>query len=228
MNSWGPQQPVCVIDKPKTIAIFGAGGFGREVAMLIEQINQVRPEWDLVGYFDDDKPVGVSINQYQVLGGLQKLNTWPEKLAVVFALGHPKVNAEVVNKLQNPKIYFPILVHPTVIMGSSKHVTIGQGSIICAGSIITTNVHIGRHVILNLSCTVGHDAVIGDFCSFMPGCNISGEVTIGSGSFWGTGAKMINRKKVGAYTVIGAGAVVTTDIPGHSTAVGVPAKVIKR
>lgn len=219
---------MCVVDKPKAIAIFGAGGFGREVALLIEQINQVQPKWDLVGYFDDNKPVGIRIDQCQVLGGLKELNSWPEKLAVVFALGNPKVKADVIDRLQNTNLYYPFLVHPSVIMGNLKHVTIGEGSIICAGSIITTNIHIGRHVILNLSCTVGHDTFIGDFCSFMPTCNISGEVTIGSGCFWGTGAKIINRKKVGEYSVVGAGAVVTTDIPAHTTAVGIPAKVIKR
>lgn len=209
------------------IAVFGAGGFGLEVAMLIEQINAVQRRWCMVGFFDDGIPKDSEVNDWAVLGGLSDLNAWPTSLAVVFALGMPKVKQAVIEKVGNPRLTYPVLVHPSVICGSPRHVRIGEGTIICAGTIITTNIEIGRHVILNLACTVGHEANIGDYCSFMPSCNISGEVTVGKASFWGTGAKTINRRRIGAYTVIGAGAVVTTDIPDHVTAVGVPARVVQ-
>jgi serine acetyltransferase len=75
---------------------------------------------------------------------------------------------------------------------------------------------------------VGHEANIGDYSAFMPTCNISGEVQIGGGNFWGTGVKIINRCTVGENVVIGAGAVVIADVPDNVTAVGVPAKVKKR
>ena len=42
----------------KQIAIFGAGGFGMEVAMLVEHINEAKPTWDLIGFFDDGEPKG--------------------------------------------------------------------------------------------------------------------------------------------------------------------------
>lgn len=209
------------------IAVFGAGGFGLEVAMLIEQINTKVPCWDLIGFFDDGKPHGAQINHWSVLGGLDELNAWREPLALVLALGKPATKAAVVNKIENDNVWYPILVHPTVIVGPAEYVEIGEGSIICAQTIITTNIEIGRHVILNLSCTVGHETSIGDFSSFMPTCNISGEVRIGEGSFWGTGAKVINRITIGENTIVGAGAVVTSDIPPNATAVGVPARVIK-
>lgn len=215
--------------KPKpSIAILGAGGFGREVSVLIEQINQVAPKWDLIGYFDDNIRPGTSINRYPVIGGLNELNHWPEKLAVIISIGTPKTKAGIVHRLHGSQLWYPVLIHPSVIMGSSSSVSIGSGSIICAGAIITTNIRIGRHVTLNLSCTVGHDCDIGDYCSLMPACNISGEVRVGRGSFLGTGAKVINQKKVGEHSVIGAGAVVTTDIPANVTAVGVPAKILQR
>ncbi len=213
--------------KDNSIAVFGAGGFGLEVAMLIEQINAAVPgRWRLVGFFDDGKQVGALVNDLPVLGGLRELNAWPTPLAVVFALGMPGVKKAVVEKVDNDRLTFPVLMHPSVICGP-KFVAIGAGSIICAGTIITTNVNIGRHVILNLACTVGHETEIGDYCSFMPTCNISGEVKIGPSSFWGTGAKIINRKNVGSHTVIGAGAVVISDIPDNVTAVGVPARPVQ-
>ena len=210
------------------IAVFGAGGFGLEVAMLIEQINAVNPRWDMMGFFDDSKPPDALVDEWPVLGGFRELNEWPTPLSVVFAIGNPGVRKSVIEKVSNPNVTYPVLIHPLAICGPSRYVRIGEGSIVCAGTIITTHIHIGRHVVLNLSCTVGHESRIGDFSAFMPTCNISGEVHIGQASFWGTGAKVINRRKVGDHTVIGAGAVVTTDIPAYATAVGVPARVVER
>jgi sugar O-acyltransferase (sialic acid O-acetyltransferase NeuD family) len=209
------------------IAIFGAGGFGLEVAMLIEQINDIETRWDLIGFFDDAEELGPAINGYPLLGNLKTLNNWEGNLSIVFGLGISKTRKMVVDRITNTRIDFPTLIHPSVIMGNPKYLEIGDGGIICAGTIITTNIRIGRFVTLNLACTVGHETVIGDFCSFMPACNISGEVTIRNVSFWGTGAKIINRCSVGESTTIGAGAIVVSDIPDHATAVGVPAKVIK-
>ena len=139
----------------KDIAIFGAGGFGLEVAMLTEQINAASPSWNMIGFFDDGMSVGNRINDYQLQGGVDALNAWPEPLGVAFALGIPQTRQAVVKKLNNGNRY-PTLIHPSVIMGASRYVEIGEGGIICAGTIITTNIHIGRFVILNLACTVGH------------------------------------------------------------------------
>jgi sugar O-acyltransferase (sialic acid O-acetyltransferase NeuD family) len=210
------------------IAIYGAGGFGMEVAALIEQINNARYQWELIGFFDDAIPQGTFVNDYPVLGGMTDLNAWPSKLAMVLAIGTPKTKREVFNRIINPKINYPVLVHPSVIIASPKYVTLGEGSVICAGSILTTNIAIGRHVLINLACTVGHQSVIGDFSSLMPTCNVSGEVTVGESSFWGTGAKIINRKRVGDHTTIGAGAVVIDDVPDRTTVVGVPAREVEK
>lgn len=212
----------------KEIAIFGAGGFGLEVAMLIEQINAVSHKWELIGFFDDGEPRGKIINAYPVLGGVESLNQWNYDLLLVLALGIPKTKKYVLGKIHNEKISYPVVIHPSVITGNKKYLTIGEGSIICAGTIITTNVSIGRHVILNLACTVGHETEIGDFSSFMPTCNISGEVRIGERNFWGTGAKVINKKVIGHNVIVGAGSVIVEDIPDNVKVAGVPARVIKK
>ena len=210
----------------KKIATIGAGGFGREVKMLIDHINKESNEYEFIGYFDDGVIPNELVNGCPVLGEVNDLNDIDQDLQVVVAIGSPIVKKKILEKIINPFISFPVLIHPSVIVGNDN-IYIGEGSIICAGSIITTDVSIGKHVILNLCCTVGHDTRINDFCSFMPSVNISGEVNIHECVYVGTGAKIINQLEVGTGTIIGAGAVVSRNLPPNCTAVGIPAKPIK-
>lgn len=207
----------------KKIVIVGAGGFGREVEMLLEQINSVALEWEFLGFVDDQVPAGTKIGSAKVLGSIAILSALVD-VYVVLAIGNPLVKAKIVSLLPKKQQY-ATLIHPNVLIG--KRVEIGEGSIVCAGTIITTDIKIGQHVILNLSCTVGHDTEIGHYCSFMPSINISGEVVIENGVYVGTGAKIINQLTIGKETIVGAGAVVSKSLPDRCTAVGIPAKPIK-
>lgn len=209
------------------IAIFGVGGFGREVLALIKDINKVTPTYRIVGFFDDGHEKGEMVNGYPVLGKTQELNQWPTELSVAISIGNPEIKKRVIDKISNPNVNYPTLIHPNVIIGDCDYVKIGKGCIICAGNMITTNIEIGNFVILNLGCTVGHDTIIKDYAAFMPSCNISGEVLIEEGVYCGTGVKIINQTSIGEYATIGAGAVITKPIPSRCVAVGVPAKVVK-
>jgi sugar O-acyltransferase (sialic acid O-acetyltransferase NeuD family) len=208
------------------IVIVGAGGFGREVKMLIDQINKVENKFNFLGYYDDGFLKGMDVNNFKVLGGISDLNLQKEPIAVAIAIGAPETKKRIVEKLTNPLLNFPKLIHPTVII-SDDFVTIKEGVIICAGTIITCNVEIRKFVILNLMCSVGHDTIIEEYASFMPSVNISGEVLIRKEVYVGTGAKIINQLEIGENTIIGAGAVVSKSIPANCTAVGIPAKPIK-
>ncbi len=211
----------------KDIAIFGVGGFGREVLTLIKDLNKFGSEYNFVGFFDDGYEKGEIHNGYPVLGGINELNAWSTDLAIVVAIGSPMIKKKILDKIVNPLIDYPTLIHPSVLIGDEEYVEIGRGCIICAGNIITTNIIIEDFVILNLYCTVGHDTIIKKYAAFMPSVNISGEVVIGEGVYCGTGAKIINQLEIGENTIIGAGAVVAKSLPAFCTAVGVPAKPIK-
>lgn len=208
------------------IAIYGAGGFGREAKWVLDDINKYCLQWDFIGHFDDDFSAVTKVDSKFFLGGMDTLNQWEEPIFIIIAVGNPIVKRSIIQKIKNQHIQFATLIHPLAIIGPTE-VHIGEGSVICAGNIITTDVQIGRHVLLHSGCTVGHDAVIGDYCSFMPSVNISGEVNIGEAVYAGTGAKIINRIDIGNETIIGAGAVVIRSLPSRCTAVGVPAKSIK-
>ncbi|GCD77318.1 transferase [Thermaurantimonas aggregans] len=210
------------------IAIFGAGGFGREVELLINDINAHSvSSYNLIGYFDDKFQPGTLFNGYPILGGIKELNAWSDDLALVLAVGNSLTRKRIYSEILNKNITYPSLIHPRATV-NIKYNFIGKGVVICEGTILTCNIHIGDFVLINLQCTVGHDAAIESFASLMPGVNVSGNVKINSAVFIGTGAKIINNVEIGENSIIGAGAVVSKNIPANCTAVGVPARPLNK
>ena len=208
------------------LVIYGAGGAGREIAQLVEDINGREPQWTVLGYLSDDAGLhGQVVGDLPVLGGADWLRSRAAPIAVAIGVGNPAMKRRLVGRGRASSVTFPMLVHPTVTMG--RRVTIGEGSIVCAASVITVDIRIGAFVLVNHNCTITHDAVLGDYTTLAPGVNVSGNVTVGDGSDLGTGAKVIQGVSIGEWSIVGAGAVVSRDLPANVTAVGVPAKVIK-
>lgn len=211
----------------KDLIIIGASGFGREVAWLVERINKTDPTWTLLGFMDDNESLqGKTVNHYPMLGKTEDVARFPDAYFVC-AVGASKIRERIIERVKthNPSIRFGTVIDPSVEM--SDLVTIGEGTIICAHTIITVNISIGSHVIINLDCTIGHDAILHDYVTLYPSVNVSGITEIGRCSELGTGMQIIQGKTVGDYSIVGAGAVVVKDIPSRCTAVGSPAKPIK-
>lgn len=208
------------------ILIFGAGGFGREVQWLIERINQKELTWEIEGYLDDGVAPQTKINGYKVLGGMDKLKEYDSTMAVVVAIGSASIREKIATEIKKiGEFQFPNLIDPDVQM--SQFVSMGEGNIVCAGNILTVNIRLEDFVILNLSCTVGHDAVLESFVTVYPGVNISGNVCVGRRTELGTGSKIIQGITLGNDAIIGAGAVVVRPIPSDCVAMGIPAKPVK-
>ena len=211
----------------KDLVIVGASGFGREVAWLVERINQKEATWKILGFVDDNNEIqGKLINGYKVIGKTNSLIGYSDAYYVC-AVGVSKTRKAIIERIKGimPDIKFATLIDPSVEL--SNLVNIGEGTIICAHTILTVNIEIGCHVIINLDCTVGHDAVLKDFVTLYPSVNVSGATEIGRCSELGTGMQIIQGKTIGDNSIVGAGAVVVKDIPANCTAVGSPAKPIK-
>ena len=212
------------------LIILGAGGFARETAWLVERINDKKftNQWNLLGFLDDDQELwGKSPDegQVKVLGPVDTCRDYKDAWFVC-AVGGARTRRNIIQRVKSLGVKnFAILLDPDAIL--SGRVRVGDGSIICAHTIITVDVTIGEHTILNLDCTVGHDAVLHDFVTLYPSVNVSGSTKLGECVEMGTGSQIIQGKKIGEDTIIGAGSVVVKDIPANCTAVGVPAVPIK-
>ncbi|HVQ34984.1 MAG TPA: acetyltransferase [Candidatus Bathyarchaeia archaeon] len=210
----------------RPLAIYGGGGFGREVLQLVRDINRREATWDCRGFIVDRALVKTpTIQGLPVLGDVSWLTDHPD-VQVVIAIGSSADRRKVARRIAGGgRTQFATLVHPMAWVGD--HVALGPGTVLCAGTLVTTDIRIGDHVHVNLGATVGHDAVLEDFVTVNPGVHISGNVTVSEGVELGTGSVIVPKCAIGAWSIVGAGSVVTKPLPADTTAVGAPARVIK-
>ncbi len=205
--------------------ILGAGGLAKELGAYVKHINS---DFMLAGFFDDIK-TGVVNNLGAILGSIQQVNDLETGNNLLLGVGLPSQKSQILSRIQNSKTFnFPYFIQPNVFIADQWTVKIGKGSVIGAGSSLTTLIDIGNHVLINLNCTIGHDVKIGNYSSIMPGAHISGSVTIGETVLIGSGAMILQGVTIGDHAIIGAGAVVTKDVEDGHTVVGVPAKLLHR
>jgi len=213
--------------KKEKIAVYGASGFGRELVWLIQDCKI----YEVVCFIDDNiEKQGSILNGVRIFSLEQAYKKY-RNAKIVGGVGIPKIREKLINKAAKLGFNFETIIHPKIYR--SKWIKIGLGTVICAGNILTTNITLGKHVQINLDCTVGHDVIMGDFTTLAPGVHVSGWVHFGKRVYVGTGAVIINGTEnkpitIGDDSIIGAGAVVTKSIPSGVTAVGVPARVIKK
>lgn len=212
----------------KDIAIFGAGGFGKEVACLLRLINRNNPTWNLIGFFDDNQSLwDTELGYGKVLGGMDTLNKWKTPLSLIIAIGVPQTMKIVVEKIFNPIIDFPNIVAPSVIFLDEETIKMGKGNVICSSCLISCNVTLGDFNILNGFIPVGHDTVIGNYNVIMPSTNISGGVNIGEKNFFGVKSTILQYVKIGNDVRVGAGSVVMRNTKDGGLYMGNPATKVK-
>ena len=194
--------------------IIGIGGFGKEIFWSLSQ----QERQNLMFFVDDNYYKEGSAN----ILPLSKFD--PYEYEVVVAIADSTTRERIVNSLPPETKYFTH-IHPSVQIHGDD-VVIGEGSIICAGTIITCNVNIGKHTHLNLITTVGHDCEIGDYFTTAPGVQISGNEKIGKRVYFGTRSCIKQKLKVCDDVIIGMNSGVVKDITNPGTYIGTPAKKI--
>jgi sugar O-acyltransferase (sialic acid O-acetyltransferase NeuD family) len=203
------------------LVVVGAGGHGREMLDVVRAINSSNPTFEILGFVDDGHPDPSLLERLEApfLGPTSEL----EKLgaAYVIGVGMPQPRKRIDRQLSALGLEPAVLIHPMASIGAD--VELGPGTVVCAHASITTHVRTGRHVHLNLGARVAHDSVVEDYGTLLPNATVSGDVSLREGVMLGTNSSVIQGLTVGAWTVVGAGAVVIRDLPGGVAAVGVPA-----
>ncbi len=212
----------------RPLLIYAAGGTGREIAAWAGRASWRGESFEPVGFVDDSAEPGARVHG---------LGAWPlaeaavrhRGAAVIATVGDSRLRERLIAAAEAAGLVSaPPLIHPGVEIDLA-HVQLAPGVVICPGGVVTTDISIGRHTQINVNCTVTHDTVIGAFVTLSPGTQLSGTNQLGDHVFLGTGAVTVNGHpghplRIGAGSVVGAGAVVTRDVPPGVTVVGVPAR----
>jgi acetyltransferase EpsM len=206
----------------KKLILVGGGGHGK----VVLDVMSAQGEYELAGV-GDDKYTHYSWQHGIPHGPVADMIKMLEHddYYLIIAIGSNRNRHAVKNRIGLPEAKYAVLIHPKAIIGSE--VTIGKGSVIMPGAIINYGAHIGQHCIINTGSIIEHENAIGSFVHVSPSASLGGDVTIEDGAHIGLGAKVIEGRRIGSWSTLGAGAVAITDIPQQCTAVGVPAKLIK-
>jgi sugar O-acyltransferase (sialic acid O-acetyltransferase NeuD family) len=196
--------------------IIGAGGFGREIYWSLSPIERINTVFFVDDEYWNDKDENVlPLSQFE-----------SDKYEIIVAIGDPLIREKIVKKLPKGTKFFTH-IHPSVII-LGEDVSIGDGSVICAGTIITTNIKIGKHAHFNLHTTVGHDTIIGDFITTAPGVKISGNCNIGNRVYLGTNSSIREKINICDDVTIGLNSGVVKHITENGVYVGTPIKKISK
>lgn len=211
----------------KKLVLYGAGGFAREAAFMVERINKVTPTYDLLGFVVDKQYYvpGKVINGYPVVGSGDWLVEHKDEVVCTCVVGEPpKARERIQEKFEALDVKFETLISPDVELHES--VKIGDGCIICRGTNFTIDIEVGKGTLINERSGVGHDARIGNYCCIYGGCAINGHVTIGNRAKIGGRSYFCPKVKIGDDATVAAGSVVFTNVKAGRHVLGNPAKRI--
>ncbi|TFB66756.1 acetyltransferase [Cryobacterium sp. Hz7] len=210
------------------LVVVGAGGFGREVLDIVDALNRAAETvvFEIIGVLDANPSAEnlgrLSARSVRYLGTESAWRETGSRAQYLIGVGNPAARQEIDKAFTALGLTAATVVHPAATTGSSF--TVGQGSVLCGGVQVSTNVTLGRHVHLNPNSIIGHDSVLNDFVSINPSATISGDVRIGPRSLVGAGAVVLQGLCIGADTVVGASACVTRGVGDRSVVKGIPAR----
>lgn len=209
----------------KDIYILGAGNMARETYYICQDLGLSKNiRGFLVESYKISRQKPDKLYGKKIIYG-EAITDIPKSSLLIGAIGSAK-RRRWIEELEKKNYKFTTIVHPSVSLW--KGVEIGMGCIISKGAVLTCDIKIGRHTIININSNINHDCVLEDFVTIGPGSHIGGNVRIGKESWIGIGTTVIHNIRIGKGCFIAAGSVVVKDIPDFTLAMGVPAKPVRR
>jgi len=211
-----------------SLVVYGAGGLGREVALLVRAAIAAGADWNFIGFLDDqdqgevlDSPILGGLDAISSLSGAGQLN-------IVVAIGSSRALGVVARAVRDTgaNVAFPNIAHPSATV-AWEYVESGVGNVVCAGARLN-NAQIGSHNIINMNTVLGHDCVLGSRNLISPSATLNGEVSVGSDVTIGAGATIMPRVSIGDGATVAIGAVVGKTVEAGETVAGNPARVVAR
>jgi sugar O-acyltransferase (sialic acid O-acetyltransferase NeuD family) len=206
----------------RDLLIVGAGGFARETAAA------ATAAWRVLGFLDDNPALhGTSRSGLPILGDVESVLDMPDA-AVVVCVGNPRnyvVRQRIVARLSLPEERYATVVHPAAEIGAGS--TVGPGSVLLAGAVLTADVTVGSHVAIMPQAVLTHDDVVGDYATIASGVRLGGGAVLDTGAYVGAGALVREGVTVGAWSLVGMGSVVLRDVPAGQVWAGNPARCLR-
>ncbi len=203
------------------VILIGNGGHSKVIQEMIRSLN-----FKIIAVLDGKYTEHIRENgvEYAPIESIDKYLK-PE-VRVVIAIGDNASRRKISDQLSlHPEQYLTV-THPSAIVSSSA--SIGVGTVIMANTVINAKAIIGNHCIINTGAIIEHENKVDNYCHVSPNATLTGDVSTGEGVHIGASVTVIPGISIGSWSVIGAGATVIKDVPSFSTAIGCPAKIIRR
>ncbi|GIW00309.1 acetyltransferase [Roseiflexus sp.] len=206
----------------KRVLIIGAGGHAQVVADILLRMHEMGADLTPIGFLDDNPHLfGEWRLGLPILGPLAAIDAVDHD-CVVIGIGDNRTRRAIYERLTACGEQFTVACHPTAIV--ARDAVIGAGTVIAARAVVNAGAHIGMNVILNSGCIIEHHNRIGAHAHIAPGATLGGAVTVSEGALVGIGATVLPQRAVGAWSVVGGGAVVTSAVDDNQVVSGVPAR----
>lgn len=207
------------------LGIFGASGFGREILETANLLNEKENRWKQIIFVDDNPDLSI-VADIQVYSLLKAKECFEGKLELILAIGEPSTRRKIIDRANELEVPFTTLIHPDIVI--PKSTKIGNGCYIGPHSFISCNVTIGEHSYIQPNVNISHDCVLEDNVNICGMTTVAGGCYIEHDVFLGMGVSVIQCCRIGHHTIVGMGAVVHKELPEEVTAIGNPAKIIRK